>query len=199
VHPTLALAAVDWGFGDWEDALGAASHVGNHEIAETLLAHGARPTIFSAAMLGQLDAVKALVTASPGIESTPGPHGIPLLRHALAGGPRAQAVAEYLQALPGADARRVAKPMAPEELTGLAGQYVYGSAPDERITIAITNNALTFAREGRSARGLIHVGNASFFPVGAPSARITFRAGAGGMTLSVRDGSVFVEAMRTSR
>src|SRR5262245_50125407 len=32
-HPALARAAVDWGFGDWEDALGAASHTGNREIA----------------------------------------------------------------------------------------------------------------------------------------------------------------------
>src|SRR5262249_873560 len=32
-HPALAKAAWDWGFGDWETALGAASHVGNREIA----------------------------------------------------------------------------------------------------------------------------------------------------------------------
>src|SRR5262245_57767080 len=57
-HPALARAAIDWGFGDWEDALGAASHVGNRDIAEYLISRGARPTIFSAAMLGQLDAVK---------------------------------------------------------------------------------------------------------------------------------------------
>ncbi|MSV30540.1 MAG: hypothetical protein EXQ52_17625, partial [Bryobacterales bacterium] len=53
-RPALARVAVDWGFGDWEDALGAASHVGNRHIAEYLLANGARPTLFSAAMLGQL-------------------------------------------------------------------------------------------------------------------------------------------------
>ncbi len=35
-HPALARAAYDWGFGDWEDCLGAASHVGNREIAEYL-------------------------------------------------------------------------------------------------------------------------------------------------------------------
>ncbi|HET9832903.1 MAG TPA: hypothetical protein VFP91_14370 [Vicinamibacterales bacterium] len=39
------------------------------------LANGARPTIFSAAMLGQLDAVKALVAANPGIQRTKGPRG----------------------------------------------------------------------------------------------------------------------------
>ena len=46
-RPALARAAVDWGFGDWEDALGAASHMGNREIAEYLLSKGARPSIFS--------------------------------------------------------------------------------------------------------------------------------------------------------
>ena len=32
-RPALARAAMDWGFGDWEDALGAASHMGNRAIA----------------------------------------------------------------------------------------------------------------------------------------------------------------------
>ena len=85
-QPALARAAVDWGFGDWETALGAAAHTGRREIAEFLLANGAQPTMFSAAMLGQLDVVKAFVAASPGIQRTPGPHGIPLLAHARAGG-----------------------------------------------------------------------------------------------------------------
>src|SRR5437762_14165261 len=49
-QPTLAKATFDWGFGDWETALGAASHVGNRDIAELLLSNGAHPTIFSAAM-----------------------------------------------------------------------------------------------------------------------------------------------------
>ena len=52
--PELAKAAVDWGFGDWESALGAASHMGRRDIAEVLLENGARPSLFSAAMLGQL-------------------------------------------------------------------------------------------------------------------------------------------------
>ena len=69
-QPTLSKATFDWGFGDWETALGAASHVGSREIAELLIANGAHPTIFSAAMLGQLDAVKAFVEAAPGIQKT---------------------------------------------------------------------------------------------------------------------------------
>ena len=40
-QPALANASVDWGFGDWENALGAASHMGRRDIAEVLLANGA--------------------------------------------------------------------------------------------------------------------------------------------------------------
>ncbi len=57
--PALAKATWDWGFGDWETALGAASHTGRREIAELLIAHGARPDIFTFAMFGQLDVVIA--------------------------------------------------------------------------------------------------------------------------------------------
>ena len=88
-RPALANASWDWGYGDWESALGAASHVGNQEIAKLLLAAGARPSIFSAAMLGQLDTVKAFILASPGVQKTRGPHGLTLLSHARAGGPAA--------------------------------------------------------------------------------------------------------------
>src|SRR6478672_3082794 len=80
-RPSLARAAVDWGFGDWEDALGAASHVGNREIAEYLIGKGARPSLFSAAMLGQLDTVKAFLAAQPGAQRIAGPHSISLLAH----------------------------------------------------------------------------------------------------------------------
>lgn len=196
IHPTLARASWDWGFGDWEDALGAASHVGQREIAEVLLAHGARPTIFSAAMLGQLDVVKAFIAASPGIEATPGPHSITLLRHAMAGGERAQAVTEYLKTLPGADKRPATVALTPEQMTALTGEYVYGQAADERITIAVANNTLSFTRSGRSARNLGHVGDRTFFPVGAPLVRIVFKSTAAGMTLTVIDPEVVLEARR---
>src|SRR5260221_7652887 len=52
-RPALAKASWDWGFGDWETALGAASHMGNRAIAEYLIANGAGLSLFSAAMLGQ--------------------------------------------------------------------------------------------------------------------------------------------------
>jgi len=49
----------------------------------------ARPTVFSAAMPGQLDTVKALATSMPECQRILGPHGITLLSHARAGGDRA--------------------------------------------------------------------------------------------------------------
>src|SRR5215470_3791457 len=98
-RPALARAAVDWGFGDWEDALGAASHVGKRDIAEYLISRGARPTIFSAAMLGQLDAVKAFIVARPGVQRIAGPHSISLLSHARAGRAEAKPVYDYLEQL----------------------------------------------------------------------------------------------------
>ena len=51
--PALAKAAIDWGFGDWETALGAASHMGRRDMAELLMAHGARPDLFTHAMMGR--------------------------------------------------------------------------------------------------------------------------------------------------
>jgi hypothetical protein len=96
-EPGLINATWDWGGGDFETALGAASHMGRRDIAEYLLEHGARLDIFAAAMLGQLDIVKAALAAFPEAVKTPGPHGIPLIAHAQAGGEEAKAVLEYLQ------------------------------------------------------------------------------------------------------
>jgi hypothetical protein len=196
LHPTLAKAAWDWGFGDWEDALGAASHVGSRDIATMLLANGARPTIFSAAMMGQLDTVKAFIAASPGIEATLGPHNITLFRHATAGGPAAAGVVEYLKTLPAADRRPDTQPLTAEAMGGLAGEYVYGPGADERVVIAVSNNALSFARLNGMARGLGHAGGLAFFPAGAPHVRIRFRETATGMTLTVHDPDVVLEARR---
>lgn len=80
--PTLANAAWDWGDGDWETALGAASHMHRRDIAELLLAHGARLDVFAAAMLGDVDVVKTVLDAHPEMRAALGPHGIPLAAHA---------------------------------------------------------------------------------------------------------------------
>jgi len=97
-EPALVNATWDWGGGDFETALGAASHMGRKDIANFLLEHGARLDIFAAAMLGKLDVVKATLEAYPDAIKTPGPHGIPLIAHAEAGGEDAKAVFEFLTA-----------------------------------------------------------------------------------------------------
>ena len=73
-------------------------HVGHRGIAEFLLAQGGRIDIFAAAMLGFTNVVKAFVDAQPGIQRTLGPHGIPLLAHAGAGGKQVADTAEYCRA-----------------------------------------------------------------------------------------------------
>lgn len=98
-EPGLLNACWDWGGGDWETALGGAAHTGQREIALYLLEHGARIDLFAAAMLGQLDVVKAILTANPVQRHAPGPHKIPLLRHAQMGGDAAAVVVAYLESL----------------------------------------------------------------------------------------------------
>jgi len=96
-EPALVNATWDWGGGDFETALGGAAHMGRKDIANILLEHGARIDIFAAAMLGKLEIVKAALEEFPDVIHTPGPHGIPLIKHAEAGGEEAQEVLEFLQ------------------------------------------------------------------------------------------------------
>ena len=98
-EPNLINGAIDWGNGDFETALGGASHMGRRDIAEYLLEHNARMDIFAATMLGQIDIVTAAVAAFPNIVHVTGPHGIPLIAHAEKGGLAAKAVLEFLQPL----------------------------------------------------------------------------------------------------
>jgi hypothetical protein len=197
-RPALANASWDWGYGDWESALGAASHVGNREIAALLLAAGARPSIFSAAMLGQLDVVKAFVTASPGVQKTRGPHGIALMAHAKAGGAGSAAVVAYLESVGDADLALTNTPPSDADRAAIAGAYSFGSGPAERLTVAVTERGVTIQRDGASARGLLHLGDRVFHPVGATSVRIAFAAGARADSLTITDGPLVVKATRVA-
>src|SRR5215470_14718420 len=95
-EPALANACWDWGGGDWETGLGAAAHMGRRDIAELLLVHGARLDVFAAAMLGELDVVRAVLAEHPETLRALGPHGIPLRAHAEAGGERGRLVLDLL-------------------------------------------------------------------------------------------------------
>jgi len=200
LHPTLANAAWDWGFGDWESALGAASHMGHVEIARALLAKGARPSIFSAAMLGQLAVVKAFVEASPGVQGIPGPHGITLLAHARAGGDRAKPVVDYLATTGGADPVPKGLDLPPELAARYAGIYAFGAREADRVEITIEKGGARFKRAGMTARNLIYLGEHAFHPAGAPAVHVRFAitgdSPAAGLT--VFDPDLVISATRVS-
>jgi hypothetical protein len=204
-QPALARASIDWGFGDWETCIDAAAHVGNKPIADLLLTNGARPTIFSAAMMGQLDTVKAFIAARPGIQKTNGPHGITLMSHAKAGGPDAAAVVQYLAALGDADTPYSSLPLDVADRDALVGKYVYGAGPRDYIAIDVqpafgdrTQVRLGIDRpNGPSRRELSHLGNLVFFPTGVPTAKIAFLREGGKVTqLTLADPNVMLTAKR---
>jgi len=95
-RPAVVNCVWDWGGGDFESALGGASHMGRPDIASYLIEHGARLDIFAAAMLGKLEIVEAACVAFPNTPQVPGPHGITLLEHARKGGDPARSVVDYL-------------------------------------------------------------------------------------------------------
>jgi len=197
-RPTLAKASVDWGFGDWESALGAASHMGRRDIAELLLAHGARPTIFSAAMLGQVGVVRAFVEASPGVQGTPGPHGLTLLHHARFGKEPREAVVAYLEGIGGADMGPESLALSVEERAEYTGVYAFGTGETEWLEVYESRDRILVRRGDRFGRTLYALGEDAFFPTGAPPVRIRFTRDAGGRVagLAVWDPDVVLEAER---
>jgi hypothetical protein len=206
-RPSLARAAWDWGFGDWETPLGAASHMGSPPIAEYLISQGAPPSLFSAAMLGQLEVVKALVTAAPTAQRLRGPHSISLLAHARMGGEAARPVFDFLQSLGGADADAPVS-LTEGDVAALVGTYIFGVGVTQQVDVTAdlkmyANNKmythapqLNWTRKGSMTRPLFHLGNREFYPAGASSVRIRFTDGANGITMNVKDGELLLSAVR---
>jgi hypothetical protein len=96
-EPSLVNACWDWGGGDWETALGGAAHMGRRDIALVLLDRGGRMDVFAAAMLGETEIIRSMLVARPDLRDAKGPHGIPLPKHAEAGGDPAREVLELLE------------------------------------------------------------------------------------------------------
>ena len=207
VRPSLARAAWDWGFGDWETALGAASHMGNRPIAEYLISQGAPPTLFSGAMLGQCETVKAFLTAEPGVQRVRGPHSISLLAHARMGGDAARAVFDFLKSLPDADTDPPV-PLTDEETAALVGTYVFGVGVTQQVELTAdlqmyANSKmythppqLNWTRKGTMPRPLFHLGNHRFYPAGAPLVAIRFTEAADGKLMNISDGELTLSALR---
>jgi hypothetical protein len=180
-RPELAKAEWDWGFGDWESAIAAASHVGRKDIADYLISKGAVPTLFTYAMLGHCETVKAMISAYPGIQKNFGPHGITLLQHAKTAletegvdKSKAQQLVDYLQLLGDADGRQYENVEESEKAKYL-GDYTYGDGKDDGFTIKLNmRKMLSLGKPGKSGGALWRIGENEFTYQGAPSVTVKF-------------------------
>jgi len=80
-EPMLINAMWDWGAGDWETAIGGASHIGSRDCALGLIDAGSRFDAYCAAMLNEAEVVASMLRVHPAIANARGPHGYTLLYH----------------------------------------------------------------------------------------------------------------------
>lgn len=194
--PALAKGAWDWGFGDWETPLGAASHVGRPDIAEYLIENGARPDIFFHAMMDHLEAVKALVDCQLGIQRIPGPHGITLLQHARNG--QAKKVQAFLEKLGDADIRALSQPISDDEKARWVGKYRFGEGDNDVLEIEPSSMGPLQIRRGGDPGRIIHrIEENGFAPTGAPKVLLRFRVeGEKVVELTIHDPEPILSARR---
>ncbi len=196
--PALAKAAWDWGFGDWESALGAASHMGRRDIAELLIEHGARPNLFTSTMLGHLQVVQAYVKAMPDIQQTAGPHGITLLQHARNGGEEAKPVLEYLLTVGDADNGQMSLDISEEQKKFYIGHYTFSERENDAFEVLRNSRgSLAIKRGDRFSRTLHRVEEHGFAPAGAPAVRVRFQIrNERAVSLTIHDPEPLVTARR---
>ncbi len=207
-RPELAKATWDWGFGDVESALGAASHMGRKDIADFLIEHGARPNIFTFAMLGKLQAVKAMVEDMPGIQRIAGPHGITLVDHANmrlrrenvhgAEKEEQEALVSYLKSLGDADLKATAKDITESEQKTYLGTYNFGKGENDFFKVSLNRRGMLFLQRGEyTGRVLLLTDSHSFAPGGAPSVQIQFNVKDGvAQSLTIHDPAPLLTAVR---
>lgn len=180
-RPELARATWDWGFGDWETAIGAASHVGRRDIVDYLLLKGARPDIFTFAMMGAYGSVKSMIETAPGIQSIAGPHGISLLQHVKNGMDRknpvpdnTQNLIDYLESLGNADSPVYAD-LDEKEKQKYLGDYKYGEGEGDGFSIKLNmRKSLSLGKLGKFGGGLYRVADNVFKYNGTSSVEIHF-------------------------
>ncbi len=177
-RPELAHATWDWGFGDWETAIGAASHVGRKDMVEYLLSKGARPDIFTFAMLGAYETVKSMIELMPGLQRTLGPHGISLLQHAKNGDTKSKnsiQLIDYLTALGDADSPKY-QMLEEAEKQKYAADYKYGEGEFDGFSVKVNSQKrLLFGKLGKFGGSLLKIGDHKFMYNGCPSVEISFQ------------------------
>jgi hypothetical protein len=181
-RPELARATWDWGFGDWETAIGAASHVGRKDIVTYLLSMGARPDIFTFAMLGAYEIVKSMIEFSPGLQVISGPHGISLLQHAKNGisanssnTTESYKLVDYLTSLGNADSQKYFV-VEENDKQKYLGDYKYGDGELEGFSIKLNMKKLiSLGKIGKFGGALLKTGENRFTYNGTPSIEISFQ------------------------
>ncbi len=184
-RPEYAKSVWDWRYGDFESAIGAASHVGRRDIALYLLEKGARPTLFTLAMLGKVEAVKATIEASPGIQLQTGPHSFTLLDHAYAGqrmkdkmtapeNEDQEKTIAYLESLGNADGPAYLEASEQEKQLYI-GDYKYGTGENEGFTVKLNRQKrLSLGPIGGFGGSLYKVAENTFVYNGATSVKVSF-------------------------
>lgn len=184
-RPELAKANWDWSFGDWESAIGAASHVGRRDIADFLISKGARPTIFTFAMYGKHEVIKAMIEAKPDLLNFDGPHGISLLSHAKAG-LRSKGISDadkdnnlklidYLEEINEGKPNPKYLGLTDQEKEKYLGDYRYGDGDRDGFTVKTNmRKMLSLGKLGKSGGGLYQIEPNVFIYNGTTSVKIVF-------------------------
>ena len=207
-RPELARATWDWAFGDWETALGAASHVGRRDIAEFLMSKGARPDIFTYAMLGSYDTVKPMIETTPGVQSIMGPHGITLLQH-VKNGMQSETSSEqqkrdsskllsYLEGLGNADVQVTNLKMEEGEMQKYLGDYMYGDGAEDGFSVKLNmRKMLSLGKLGKFGGGLFRKSENIFTYNGITSVEISFELQKGSViSLTVHEPDLTLRAKK---
>jgi hypothetical protein len=150
------------------------------------MSHGARPDIFTFAMLGMLKSVQEIIETVPGIQSHTGPHGITLLQHAknrlgdktISSADRANVnkVISYLEGLGNADVKPKNLELTEEEKKKYIGEYRFGDGESELFMVDLHRlGFLQVGRKGYSGRKLNKEDENTFSPAGAASVKIIFK------------------------
>jgi hypothetical protein len=169
-RPSLARAAWDWGFGDWESALGAASHMiaanphadrirGPHGIS--LFAHAkaggeaARPVFEFLQSLGDADADPPVPLSDSEIAALAGTY-----------------------------------------VFGFGASEQIDLTAERREGMSSMYSPVTWTRKGMMGRPLVHLGDLVFYPAGAPSVRIRFEEEGSSIVMTIYDPLVVLVARR---
>ena len=207
-RPALARASWDWGFGDWESALGAACHMGRRDIASVLIEHGARPDLFTHVLMGHIDAVKSIVGSTPGIQSIRGPHGITLMRHAIIAANNdsltpnekqtMKEIIAFLETEGNADKTQTDLGISENEAEAYTGVYRFGENERDYFSVELSRRGkLYMSRAEDIGRSLGRVEEHTFAPYGAEAVRIRFTMeNEMAKTLTIHDPQPLVTATR---